>query len=854
MALLTRLAKQVYRRSTGELLGMHMRHLMALSYVRDHDGGPQQELAEALCMDANNVVLLLNELEGTLALVTRRRDPADRRRHVVQLSPQGRSALERALYLRQEAIEDEVLAALDAEERATLWRLLGRALYAAEPVEPGEEGRSRQLRPRPQPDPPSGRVLQPSCSLGGNGFLQEDDQIDLDQGTLRQRRHTDGGARGRRRREERRVLVRDGGERAEIGRVDRQAQRALQRRSGWRTQTSAQVLQAAARLLAGRVADELAAGAGPAGSARSRTAGRRRAPRGCTARPRRAPRKHRRSLGRWSQFAGAYRESPLHARICAAGKRGLSTTADANVSPDAKANADHHVRGIAGDLPEPRRRERRSPAHALPFAPCANVSGFSCASVAMPLDRSGKVPGTVAMTIERKAASAASGQSAVVALAAGPGQAAAPLGELLARAIAPALATRDLLVFDQRGTGHSSPLNCPVFANIAALESATESTLAPLVELCALQIGPERGSFTTQESVEDIEAIRHAAGDKKLVLYGTSYVTKVALEYAERYPQHVESLVLEGVVPRERTGTVRRRALCGDRLGARRTVLSTYACAEIIANPLGDLARLIARLRKHRLQRVGVRRLGQAPRGVADRARRAEHPAGGATSIRRCARCCRGAVHSALNGDPDPLLRLNLIAEGLVPSVPIRPNPELERASQEEENNALFLTTSCEETLFPWQRSATTVYAPRGSARRAARAAGRRGLAVQLDGGAGQQPGADLRLVARRLAGARRAGRAAERADADPLRWTGPAHADVGRRAVASLIPDAQVLVAPVHRTLGARQRLQRVRAGGRRRFLRRHARAAVRRMPRTSSRRRLWRRASSPTCTRRRG
>ena len=63
MVLLTRLAKQVYRRSNEELLGMHLRHLVALSYVRDHDGAPQQELAEALCMDANNVVLLLNELE-----------------------------------------------------------------------------------------------------------------------------------------------------------------------------------------------------------------------------------------------------------------------------------------------------------------------------------------------------------------------------------------------------------------------------------------------------------------------------------------------------------------------------------------------------------------------------------------------------------------------------------------------------------------------------------------------------------------------------------------------------------------------------------------------------------------------
>jgi DNA-binding MarR family transcriptional regulator len=131
MALLTRLAKQVYRRSSEELLGMHMRHLMALSYVRDHNGGPQQELAEALCMDANNVVLLLNELEQQ-GYVTRRRDPSDRRRHLVDLTPSGSESLSRA-ELSQETIEDDVLQALDAEERATLWRLLAQALRGAEP-------------------------------------------------------------------------------------------------------------------------------------------------------------------------------------------------------------------------------------------------------------------------------------------------------------------------------------------------------------------------------------------------------------------------------------------------------------------------------------------------------------------------------------------------------------------------------------------------------------------------------------------------------------------------------------------------------------------------------------------------
>jgi DNA-binding MarR family transcriptional regulator len=132
MVLLTRLAKQVYRRSSEELLGMHLRHLMALSYLRDHDRSPQQELAEALCMDANNVVLLLNELED-LGHIARRRDPGDRRRHLVELTDTGRQALKSAENA-QESIEDEVLGALDPQERAVLWQLLTRALYGSEPA------------------------------------------------------------------------------------------------------------------------------------------------------------------------------------------------------------------------------------------------------------------------------------------------------------------------------------------------------------------------------------------------------------------------------------------------------------------------------------------------------------------------------------------------------------------------------------------------------------------------------------------------------------------------------------------------------------------------------------------------
>ena len=125
MVLMSRLAKQFYRRSDEELLGMHLRHLVALAYVRDHDECPQQALADAFCMDANNVVLLLNELED-LGYIERRRDPADRRRHVVELTEDGRTALERA-QRAQESLGDEIFAALSDEERATLRSLLSRA-------------------------------------------------------------------------------------------------------------------------------------------------------------------------------------------------------------------------------------------------------------------------------------------------------------------------------------------------------------------------------------------------------------------------------------------------------------------------------------------------------------------------------------------------------------------------------------------------------------------------------------------------------------------------------------------------------------------------------------------------------
>jgi DNA-binding MarR family transcriptional regulator len=124
--MLLRLAKTIHKRSTEELLGMPLRQLMLLSYLRAKAPALQQQLCESLWLDPNNCVLLLNELEE-MGYIERRRDPADRRRHVVDITDEGQVALERA-ERAQEEIGDELLSALSDEERATLRSLLSRVV------------------------------------------------------------------------------------------------------------------------------------------------------------------------------------------------------------------------------------------------------------------------------------------------------------------------------------------------------------------------------------------------------------------------------------------------------------------------------------------------------------------------------------------------------------------------------------------------------------------------------------------------------------------------------------------------------------------------------------------------------
>lgn len=132
VSLVTQLGRVIYRRATEEVIGMRLKQLIALDHLRANDCCLQQGLGQMLMLDPNNCVLLLNDLDES-GYVERRRDPADRRRHIVQITPEGLRALEQA-EAKLEALEDEVLGNLSGDERAQLHGLLVKALDGQDPA------------------------------------------------------------------------------------------------------------------------------------------------------------------------------------------------------------------------------------------------------------------------------------------------------------------------------------------------------------------------------------------------------------------------------------------------------------------------------------------------------------------------------------------------------------------------------------------------------------------------------------------------------------------------------------------------------------------------------------------------
>lgn len=122
--LLKRLGFAAKQRSLDEYekIGLNPYQYAILALLDEGLPETQAAIADALGYDRGTLVGLLDELEEK-SLVERRRDPDDRRRHIVRLTSDGTRMLGRLRALA-ERLEDEFLAPLDAEQRAQLHALL----------------------------------------------------------------------------------------------------------------------------------------------------------------------------------------------------------------------------------------------------------------------------------------------------------------------------------------------------------------------------------------------------------------------------------------------------------------------------------------------------------------------------------------------------------------------------------------------------------------------------------------------------------------------------------------------------------------------------------------------------------
>jgi MarR family transcriptional regulator, lower aerobic nicotinate degradation pathway regulator len=106
-----------------EPFGIRPRHVAALIELRDSGQLTQQSLCGALHLDPSNLVAILNELEQR-GYARRRRDPEDRRRHIVEVTKKGIAVIEKVSEV-MDRVEQDLLAGLGPADREKLAGLLG---------------------------------------------------------------------------------------------------------------------------------------------------------------------------------------------------------------------------------------------------------------------------------------------------------------------------------------------------------------------------------------------------------------------------------------------------------------------------------------------------------------------------------------------------------------------------------------------------------------------------------------------------------------------------------------------------------------------------------------------------------
>lgn len=148
------------------------RHVIALTLLDEQGPMTQHAVGAALSLDPSNVVGLLNELEER-GFITRRRDPADRRRHIVEVSASGADELMQT-YRQLGLVEDALFKTLTCEQRSTLHELLASAVAGLSPSNRAPE--SDCLGPEPDCSGPAAAAIaiDPSCLAPDPACLEPD--------------------------------------------------------------------------------------------------------------------------------------------------------------------------------------------------------------------------------------------------------------------------------------------------------------------------------------------------------------------------------------------------------------------------------------------------------------------------------------------------------------------------------------------------------------------------------------------------------------------------------------------------------------------------------------------------------
>jgi pimeloyl-ACP methyl ester carboxylesterase len=200
-------------------------------------------------------------------------------------------------------------------------------------------------------------------------------------------------------------------------------------------------------------------------------------------------------------------------------------------------------RGAGGEL-----------ARTLPLAPC-RLEGVGrqalCGTLEVWEDRAAKQGRKVPLKVVVVPALASSPLSdPLVLLAGGPGQGAAKLAGQLMPLLERIQRQRDLVFVDQRGTGDSRPLECDPVPPTAPLTEQFDDTFHEKeLRACLASYDADVRLYTTPIAMDDLDEVRAALGYDKLNLWGVSYGTRAALVYLRQHPEHVRTVILDGVAP-----------------------------------------------------------------------------------------------------------------------------------------------------------------------------------------------------------------------------------------------------------------------------------------------------------------